>query len=67
MHVSEFIPHHQRVPTGLQCAQADTEEHSCGEGVVVYEASAMGISMTAVQCQVGISVSRVQHRTEVNL
>ncbi len=44
----ECVPHLQRVSTGLQCAQADTEEHSGGESVVVYEALALGVSMTTV-------------------
>lgn len=63
----EGIPHHQSIPTGLQSAQTDAEEHGCGEGVVVYETSALDVSMSTIQGQVNISVSGVKHRAEVNL
>lgn len=55
----EYISHHQRVPTGLQSAQTDAEEHGCGEGVVVNETSALDVPMATIQHQVNISVSRV--------
>lgn len=53
------MSHHQHVSTGLQCAEADAEQHCCGESVVINEAAALGIPVMPVQSQVGVSVTRV--------
>lgn len=61
------MSHHQHVSTGFQCAEANAEQHCCGECVVVDEAAALSIAVMSVQGQVGISVTRVEHWTEIDL
>lgn len=61
------LPHHQAVTAGLQGAETDAEQDRRGEGVVVDEASALGVSVVTVQGQVGVSVARKQYGAEVDL
>lgn len=44
-----FFFYHQAVTAGLQGAQADAEQDCGGKSVVVYEATALGVAMAAVQ------------------
>lgn len=59
--------YHQAVTTGFQGAQTDAEQDCCGEGVVINEASALGVSVATVQGQIGVGVAREKHRAEVDL
>lgn len=43
------ILYHQAVTTGLQSVETDAEQDRCGEGVVVDEATALGITVVTVQ------------------
>lgn len=58
--------YHQAVTAGLQGAEADAEQDRCGEGVVVDEASALGVTVASIQGQICISVAGEQHRAEVD-
>lgn len=40
--------HHQAVSAGFQSAEADAEQDRCGEGVVVDEAMALGVTMVTI-------------------
>lgn len=59
--------YHQAVATGLQSAEADAEQDRRGEGVVVHEATALGVTVVTVQSQVCVRVAREKHRAEVDL
>lgn len=59
--------HHQGIATGLQRRQADAEDYDGGEGVVVDESPAVGISMATVEGQVGVGVAREEDGAEVDL
>lgn len=61
------ILYHQTVAAGLQSAEADAEEHCCGEGVVVDEAATLGFAVMAVEGQVGVRVAGEENRAEVDL
>lgn len=41
--------YHQAVTAGLQGAQADAEQDRGGKGVVVYEATTLGVTVVAVK------------------
>lgn len=62
-----FFFYHQAVTAGLQSAQADAEQDCGGKGVVVYEATTLGVTMVTVQGQICLSVSGKEHRTVVDL
>lgn len=61
------ILYHQAVTAGLKGAETDTEQDCCGEGVVVDEATALGVPVATIQGQICVSVAGKQHRTEVDL
>lgn len=61
------ILYHQAVAAGLQSAETDAEQDCCGEGVVVDEATALGVTMVTVQGQICVSVAREEHGAEVDL
>lgn len=65
--LSLCVLYHQAVTTGLQSAEAYAEQHRSGKGVVVYEATTLGVTVVTVQGQICLSVAREQHRTEVDL
>lgn len=49
VHSWVFFFYHQAVTAGLQGAQADAEQDRSGKCVVVYEATALGVAVVAVQ------------------
>lgn len=61
------ILYHQTVATSLQSAETDAEEHRRGVGVVVDEATTLGLAVVPVEGQVGRRVAGVEHRAEVDL
>lgn len=61
------ILYHQVVTAGLQSAEADAEQDSRGERVVVDEATALGVTVATVQGQIYVSVAGKQYGTEVDL
>ena len=61
------ILYHQAVTAGLQSAETDAEQDRCGEGVVVDEATALGVSVATVQGQVCVGVAGEEHGAEVDL
>lgn len=52
-----FVLYHQAVPAGLQSTEADAEQDSSGEGVVVYEATTLGVTVVTIQGQIGLAVA----------
>lgn len=62
-----FILYHQAVSAGLQSAETDAEQDHCGEGVVVDEATALGITVVTVEGQICVGVAGVEHGAEVDL
>lgn len=58
--------YHQWTATGLQCCQADTKDYDSGEGVVINESTAMGISVATIEGQVSVGVAGEEDRTEVD-
>lgn len=65
--LSLCVLYHQAVTAGLQSAEAYAEQHRSGKGVVVYEATTLGVTVVTVQGQICLRVAREQHRTEVDL
>lgn len=61
------ILYHQAVTAGLQGAETDAEQHRCGKGVVVDEATALCITVATVQGQICVSVAGEEHGAEVDL
>lgn len=61
------ILYHQAAAAGLQSAETDGKQDRCGEGVVVDEAMALGVTVVTVQGQICVGVAGVEHRTEVDL
>ena len=61
------ILYHQAVTTGLQSVETDAEQDRCGEGVVIDEATALGITVVTVQGQICVRVAREEHGAEVDL
>lgn len=53
-----LVVYHQAVTASLQSAEADAEQHRSGEGVVVYEATTLGVTVVTVQGQICFSVAR---------
>lgn len=62
-----MVSYHQWVSASLQRAETDAEQHDRWERVVVDEPSAVGITVTPVQCQVSVGVAREKHRAKINL
>ncbi len=59
--------YHQAVTTGLQSAETDAEQDRSGEGVVVDEATALGVTVVTIQGQICVGVAGEEHGAEVNL
>lgn len=61
------VSYHQWVSARLQGVETDAKQHNRRKGVVVDEASAVGIPMTPIKCQVSVGVARKKHRAKINL